>query len=111
MDPDEEVRETSFRSFIVLLAKNAEVEISATKPSLSSKSIHLPSEFKVVSPGSVTLASTDALKRIFEAWGTEFEKKHSLARADNIRYYSLFKSVNIKAKTRPYEARDDPPVQ
>ena len=102
------MRETSFRDFIVLLAKNAEVEISATKPSLSSKSIHLPSEFKVVSPGSVTLASTDALKRIFEAWGTEFEKKHSLARADNIRYCSLFKSVNIKAKTRPYEARDDP---
>ena len=101
------MRQTSFRDFIVLLAKNAEVEISATKPSLSSKSIHLPSEFKVASPGSVTLASTTAIKRIFEAWGSEFEKKHSLARADNIRFMSLFKSSNIKAKTRPYEARDD----
>ena len=58
-------------------------------------------------PGSVTLASTDAIKRIFEAWGHEFKKKHSLARPDNIRYLSLFKSQNIKAKTRPYEARDD----
>ena len=68
------MRETSFRDFIALLAKNAEVEISATKPSLPSKSILLPSEFKVVSPGSVPFASTDALKRIFEAWGMEFEE-------------------------------------
>ena len=89
------------------MAKNAEVEISATTQSLSSKSIHLPSEFKSMRPGSVTLASTDAIKRIFEAWGHEFKKKHSLARSDNIRYLSLFKSQNIKAKTRPYEARDD----
>ena len=48
-----------------------------------------------------------AIKRIFEAWGSEFEKKDSLARADNIRFMSLFKSSNIKAKTWPYEARDD----
>ena len=38
---------------------------------------------------------------------TSFKKKHSLARSDNIRYLSLFKSQNIKEKTLSYEAKDD----
>ena len=45
--------------------------------------------------------------QLFEAWWNEFERKHAPSRPDNIKLMMMFKSQNLKPKTRPYECKED----
>ena len=92
---------------MITIAENADVELSTTQVSLLSRSIHLPSEFKTSTLGSILLRSTEPMKQLFETWWNEFERKHAPSRPDNIKLMMMFKSQNLKPKTQPFECKDD----